>query len=69
MLPLAVLDSPVPFPRIKCYQLSVPQPDQPTDIAWLRTLMSTVSDSLTGRKQVAAAASGDETAELGEAAK
>jgi hypothetical protein len=68
MLPLAVLDSPVPFPRIKCYQLSVPQPDQPTDVAWLRTLMSTVSDSLTGKKAVAAS-SADETRELGEVEK
>jgi hypothetical protein len=68
MLPLAVLDSPVPFPRIKCYQLSVPQPDQPTDVAWLRTLMSTVSDSLT-RKKAVAAPSGEETREVGELAK
>lgn len=52
MLPLAVLESPVPFPRIKCYQLSLPQPEQPTDIAWLRELMSSVSDSLTGKKAV-----------------
>jgi len=50
MLPLAVLDSPVPFPRIKCYQLSQPQPDASSDIAWLRALISGVSDSLTRRK-------------------
>ncbi len=50
MLPLAVIDSPVPFPRIKCYQLSLPQPDQPTDIAWLRELMSSVSNTLTRKK-------------------
>lgn len=50
MLPLAVLDSPVPFPRIKCYRLSRPQSDQSTDVAWLCALMSRVSDSLIGRK-------------------
>ena len=54
MLPLAVLESPVPFPRIKCYQLSLPQPDQPTDVAWLRSLMAEVSEELTGKKAVAA---------------
>ena len=59
MLPLAVLESPVPFPRIKCYQLSLPQPDQPTDVAWLRELMSSVSDSLTRKKPVVVTSSGD----------
>ena len=50
VLPLAVVESPVPFPRIKCYQLSLPQPDQPTDVAWLRGLMAEVSERLTGKK-------------------
>jgi DNA-binding transcriptional LysR family regulator len=54
LLPLAVMDSPVPFPRIKCYQLSLPQPDQPTDVAWLRDLMSSVSAALTRKKALAA---------------
>jgi DNA-binding transcriptional LysR family regulator len=54
LLPLAVLESPVPFPRIKCYQLSLPQPEQPTDVVWLRSLMAQVSEELTGKRAVAA---------------
>jgi DNA-binding transcriptional LysR family regulator len=50
ILPLAVVDVPIPFPRIKCYQLWHPQPDRPSDIGWLRTLMSQVSDSLVAQK-------------------
>lgn len=50
LMPLAVMESPVPFPRIRCYQLTLPQPDQPTDVAWLRGLMSRVSADLTGKK-------------------
>jgi len=50
LLPLAVLESPVPFPRIKCYQLSLPQPDHSSDVAWLRGLMAQVSEELTGKK-------------------
>ncbi|MGA7777579.1 MAG: LysR substrate-binding domain-containing protein [Paraburkholderia sp.] len=50
MLPLAVVDVPIPFPRIKCYQLWHPQPDRPGDIGWLRTLMSEVSDLLVAQK-------------------
>jgi DNA-binding transcriptional LysR family regulator len=70
MLPLAVLDSPVPFPRIKCYQLSLPQPEQPTDVAWLRTLIATVSATLTGKKHAPTAASeADDSAELGAVAR
>jgi DNA-binding transcriptional LysR family regulator len=50
ILPLAVVDAPIPFPRIKCYQLWHPQPDRPSDIGWLRTLMSEVSDLLVTHK-------------------
>jgi DNA-binding transcriptional LysR family regulator len=50
MLPLAVVDVPIPFPRIKCYQLWHPQPDRPSDIGWLRTLMSQVSERLVSQK-------------------
>jgi DNA-binding transcriptional LysR family regulator len=50
LLPLAVMDAPVPFPRIKCYLMSLPHSDRPTDIAWLRGLMGQVSDGLTGGK-------------------
>ena len=49
MLPLAVRDAPIPFPRIKCYQLWHPQPDRPHDVAWLRALMDEVSAQLTVR--------------------
>jgi DNA-binding transcriptional LysR family regulator len=47
LLPLAVMGSPVPFPRIKCYLLSLPQSERPTDTAWLSTLILGVSDGLT----------------------
>jgi hypothetical protein len=50
MLPLAVVDVPIPFPRIKCYQLWHPQPDRPSDIGWLRTLMAQVSEALIAQK-------------------
>jgi DNA-binding transcriptional LysR family regulator len=50
ILPLAVVEVPIPFPRIKCYQLWHPQPDRPSDIGWLRALMSQVSDSLVAQK-------------------
>ncbi|MEW6342785.1 MAG: LysR substrate-binding domain-containing protein [Paraburkholderia sp.] len=50
LLPLAVVDVPIPFPRIKCYQLWHPQPDRPSDIGWLRTLMSQVSERLVAHK-------------------
>lgn len=49
LLPLAVRDAPIPFPRIKCYQLWHPQPDRPQDIAWLRSLVADVSAQLTAR--------------------
>jgi DNA-binding transcriptional LysR family regulator len=49
VLPLAVRDAPIPFPRIKCYQLWHPQPDRPHDLAWLRSLVDEVSRQLTAR--------------------
>lgn len=49
VLPLAVRDAPIPFPRIKCYQLWHPQPDRPHDVAWLRGLVDEVSARLTAR--------------------
>ena len=47
LMPLVVVTPPVPFPRIKSYLLTHPQPDRPTDIAWLCALMQSVSDELT----------------------
>lgn len=47
MLPLAVLEAPIAFPRIKCYQLWHPDPGRPHDIAWLRALVDDVSARLT----------------------
>lgn len=49
VLPLAVRDAPIPFPRIKCYLLWHPQPDRPHDVAWLRGLVDEVSARLTVR--------------------
>ncbi|TAM55231.1 MAG: LysR family transcriptional regulator [Paraburkholderia sp.] len=49
VLPLAVRDAPIPFPRIKCYLLWHPQPDRPHDVAWLRGLVDEVSVRLTVR--------------------
>ncbi|QCP50884.1 LysR family transcriptional regulator [Trinickia violacea] len=49
MLPLAVVNAPIPFPRIKCYQMWHPQPDRPSDVEWLRDLMASVSTMLTSR--------------------
>ncbi|CAB3638888.1 HTH-type transcriptional regulator SyrM 1 [Trinickia soli] len=49
VLPLAVCDAPIPFPRIKCYQMWHPQPDRPHDVSWLRSLVDEVSAQLTGR--------------------
>src|ERR1700744_3687662 len=51
MLPLAVVDVPIAFPRIKCYQMWHPQPDRPSDICWPRPLMSDVRDELVARKK------------------
>ncbi len=42
--------APIPFPRIKCYQMWHPQPDRPSDLGWLRALMSEVSDGLVAQK-------------------
>ena len=50
ILPLAVVEAPIPFPRIKCYQMWHPQPDRPSDLGWLRALMSQVSDGLIAQK-------------------
>jgi len=50
ILPLAVVEAPIPFPRIKCYQMWHPQPDRPSDLGWLRALMSGVSDGLVAQK-------------------
>ncbi|OAJ64603.1 LysR substrate-binding domain-containing protein [Paraburkholderia ginsengiterrae] len=50
ILPLAVVEVPIPFPRIRCYQLWHPQPDRPSDVGWLRALMSQVSDGLVAHK-------------------
>ncbi|WP_179401992.1 LysR family transcriptional regulator [Burkholderia guangdongensis] len=50
MLPLVVIEPPVPFPRIRSYLLTHPQPDRPTDIAWLRGLVQSVSDTLTAAR-------------------
>jgi DNA-binding transcriptional LysR family regulator len=46
LMPLAVCEPPIPFPRIHCYQLSHPQPDRPADVAWLRALVRSVSAQL-----------------------
>ncbi|MDN7721339.1 LysR family transcriptional regulator [Burkholderia gladioli] len=51
MLPLVIAEPPIPFPRIQCYQLAHPQPDRPTDLAWLRALVQSVSDSLTAARK------------------
>ncbi|MBN3812707.1 LysR family transcriptional regulator [Paraburkholderia sp. Ac-20347] len=47
MLPLAVVEPPIAFPRIRCYQMWHPQPDRPSDVGWLRELIDAVSVSLT----------------------
>ena len=51
MLPLAVREAPIPFPRIKCYQMWHPQSDRPHDIAWLRGLVGEVSAQLAVRSR------------------
>ncbi|PXW23712.1 LysR family transcriptional regulator [Paraburkholderia caballeronis] len=47
LLPLAVVEPPFAFPRIRCYQLWHPQPDRPGDVAWLRGLFADASRALT----------------------
>ncbi len=49
ILPLAVIEAPIAFPRIKCYQMWHPQPDRPSDVGWLRGLMAHVSEELIAR--------------------
>jgi DNA-binding transcriptional LysR family regulator len=51
LLPLVVVEPPVPFPRIRSYLLTHPQPDRPTDVAWLSGLMLSVSDTLTAARR------------------
>jgi DNA-binding transcriptional LysR family regulator len=50
LLPLAVVDVPIPFPRIRCYQMWHPQTDRPSDLGWLRGLLSQVSANLVAHK-------------------
>ena len=50
ILPLAVVEVPIAFPHIKCYQLWHPKPDRPSDVGWLTALMSQVSNELIAQK-------------------
>jgi DNA-binding transcriptional LysR family regulator len=50
LLPLAVIDVPIPFPRIRCYQMWHPQTDRPSDLGWLRGLLAQVSANLVAHK-------------------
>jgi DNA-binding transcriptional LysR family regulator len=50
LLPLAVVDVPIPFPRIRCYQMWHPQTDRPSDLGWLRELLAQVSANLVAHK-------------------
>ncbi|HEY1610008.1 MAG TPA: LysR family transcriptional regulator [Paraburkholderia sp.] len=54
LLPLAVVEPPFAFPRIRCYQLWHPQPDRPGDIEWLCGLFAQASRALTTRSARAA---------------
>jgi len=47
LMPLAVVEPPFAFPRIRCYQLWHPRPDRPGDLAWLRGLFAGASRALT----------------------
>lgn len=47
ILPIAVVDTPISFARIRCYQMWHPHPDRPGDVAWLRALIDEVSGMLT----------------------
>lgn len=49
LLPLAVVESPIDFPPIDAYMMSLPEPARPTDLAWLQALMVSVSRELTGQ--------------------
>ncbi|CAB3763692.1 LysR substrate-binding domain-containing protein [Paraburkholderia solisilvae] len=46
LLPLAVVEVPIPFPRIRCYQMWHPRTDRPSDLGWLRGVMAQVSAGL-----------------------
>jgi DNA-binding transcriptional LysR family regulator len=49
LMPLAVIEPPIAFPRIRSYQMWHPQPDRPSDVGWLRDLIDQVSKTLTER--------------------
>ena len=49
LLPLVVMESPIEFPPIESYLMSLPEVSRPTDLAWLQTLMADVSRELTGQ--------------------
>ncbi len=49
LLPIAVVEPPIAFARIRCYQLWNAQTDRPGDLQWLRELIEQVSRTLTGR--------------------
>jgi len=51
LLPIAVLEPPFAFPRIRCYQMWHPQPDRPSDVGWLRALIEEVSGTLTAERR------------------
>jgi DNA-binding transcriptional LysR family regulator len=56
LLPIAVVEPPFAFPRIRCYQMWHPQPDRPSDVGWLRDLVDRVSKTLTERSATKAKA-------------
>jgi DNA-binding transcriptional LysR family regulator len=49
LLPLILIESPIEFPPIDAYLMSLPDPARPTDLAWLQSLMTRVSTILTGQ--------------------
>jgi DNA-binding transcriptional LysR family regulator len=51
LLPIAVVEPPLAFPRIRCYQMWHPHPDRPSDVDWLRGLVDEVSRKLTTRSR------------------
>jgi DNA-binding transcriptional LysR family regulator len=55
LLPLAVVEVPIPFPRICCYQMWQPQTDRPSDLEWLRGLLAHVSANLVAHSDDGAA--------------
>jgi DNA-binding transcriptional LysR family regulator len=63
LLPLAVVEVPIPFPRIRCYQMWHPQTDRPSDLGWLRGLLAQVSANLVAhRARRGRSGNGDEAA-------